>query len=132
MKSLKTKQISKGVLEELIESKKKYSISIEIHPCTIHSCVYKGRSHTPESHGVNSPLVATKEALVQTCAQMGKIRQLLNVTKGIALMSGMVCNTLYKEALVNFHEALKLGSESFEYSCVMLGWWKGFKKQNHT
>jgi hypothetical protein len=92
-----------GVLEKLIECKKKdHGGSTDILPSTIRGRLCKGRSLTPESHGVKSPVEAAEEAFFQICIQMGKIRQPLNVAEAIALMNDIIRDTPCKDILVDF------------------------------
>jgi len=135
VKKLEGKRITKGLLEELIESKRKeYNISSKIAPGTIRSRLCEGRSHNPKSREATSLLEEAEEALVQICIQMGKIRQPLNVTERVALMNNLIDGTPFQEALAKFQETRKLGNESFEFGRVTKGWWgvlKAKHAQNH-
>ena len=85
-KKLQGKQVPKGALPEIIQSRKKeYQIATNISHWIICSCTRLGQSETPNR--VPSPIADAEESLVEICIQMGKIRQPLNVREGVALMN---------------------------------------------
>ena len=83
-----------------------------------------------KNRGVASPLAGAEETLVVLCIQMGKIRQPLNLTEGIALMNDMIKDTQMQEALKGFQPARHLGSNLFKFGEAGRGWWRGFMKRH--
>jgi hypothetical protein len=125
-----SKRLSPGALCDLVKSKKEeYEIERDISLSTIRSRARPGRQHAPAARGVVSPLVGAEDALVVICIQMGKIRQPLNVSEGIALMNDMIVGTTFEEELICFQEERQLGDESFQRGTVTTGWWRGFKSR---
>jgi hypothetical protein len=115
--------------ERLIDEKKKeFGVNCSIPISTIKNCFYAGALTT--HHGAKSLLDEVGEALVQTCIQMGKIRQPLSCTEAIALMNNMIENTKTKQTLIEFHDSRKFGTYRFEKGQVTTGWWRGFLRQH--
>jgi hypothetical protein len=122
-------KVEYGYLERLIdERKKEFGVNCSIPISTIMNRVYAGALTT--HHGAKSPLDKVEEAFVQTCIQMGKIRQPLSCTEAIALMNDMIENTKTKQTLIEFHDSRKLRTYGFEKGQVTTGWWRRFLRRH--
>ena len=77
---------------------------------------------------VQSPLADVELLLVQMCIQMGKIGQPLSVCEAVWAMNGLIEGTMHEEALREYQELHKLGSERTRGSCGR-NWWGGFLRR---
>ena len=116
-------RIKKSYLKTLVEKKKqKYKVSSEISHSTIRSRSWIGIVDL-NGCGAKSPLADAKKVLVAICIQMGKIRQPLNCTEAIELMTNLIQDTDSQRALIKFPRMRKFVSKDGKAS---KGWWAGF------